>query len=158
MSASDDWGPGAAWARGSYVPTTAVSGMAAPEGRLFDHLVGAREQDRRDIETQGPCRLQVDHELELGPLLDRQIGWLCPFEDLVDEDGGAVPHIFETNRIGEQATHLGHLPESADQRQTVARRCLRYPSSRGDESRIIQHEDGVGRPRPHQRETRLEVF
>src|SRR6266567_1348028 len=56
-----------------------------PSTPSFDHLVGTREQDRRDIETQGPCRLQVDHELELGPLLHRQVGWFCPFEDFVDE-------------------------------------------------------------------------
>src|SRR6516225_8851372 len=91
----------------------------------LDHLVGAGEQDRRQVETQRSCCLEVDHELELGPLLDRQIGWFCTLEDFVDVGGGSIPDVFETSRIGEQATRLGHLPESADQRQTVARRRLR---------------------------------
>src|SRR5262245_22902085 len=79
-----------------------VSSRSLPlEALLFDHLVSAREQDRRDIETQGSCRLQVDYELELGPLLHRQVGWFCPFEDFVDEAGRAVPHVFDASRIGE---------------------------------------------------------
>src|SRR5262249_61877515 len=71
------------------------------------------------IGTQSPCRFQVDHELELGPLLHRQVGRFCPFEDFVNEAGRAVPHVFDASQIGEQTTRLGHLPVSADQRQTV---------------------------------------
>src|SRR5262245_46207919 len=82
--------------------------------RLFDHLVGAGEQGRRDVETQGSCRLQVDYELELGPLLHRQVSWFCPFENFVDEAGRAVPHVFDASSIGEQATCLSHMPHSPD--------------------------------------------
>jgi hypothetical protein len=35
---------------------------------LFDHLVGAGEQEGRDSETERLCSLEVDHELELGRL------------------------------------------------------------------------------------------
>ena len=40
--------------------------------RLFDHLVGAREQRRRDVEPEHPCGRQVDDQLELAHLHDRQ--------------------------------------------------------------------------------------
>ena len=33
---------------------------------LFDHLVGAGEQGRRNVEAVCPGRLQVDHKLEFG--------------------------------------------------------------------------------------------
>jgi len=37
--------------------------------RLFDHLVGAGEQRRRNGKTKRLCRLGVDHQLELCDLL-----------------------------------------------------------------------------------------
>ena len=41
---------------------------------LFDHLVGECEQRRRHLEAKRPCGLEVDHELELGRLLDCELG------------------------------------------------------------------------------------
>ena len=37
--------------------------------------------------------LQVHHELELGGLLDRQIGGVCTLEGFVGEAGGAAIHV-----------------------------------------------------------------
>src|SRR6266498_3001462 len=39
----------------------------------FDHLVGAGEQSRGQIEAERLCGLEVDHQLELGRLLHRQV-------------------------------------------------------------------------------------
>ena len=39
-------------------------------GQLFDHLVGDREQRRRDSETERRGRLQIDHKVEPYRLLD----------------------------------------------------------------------------------------
>ena len=41
---------------------------------LFDHLVGEYEQRRRHVEAKRPCGLEVDPELELGRLLDCELG------------------------------------------------------------------------------------
>jgi hypothetical protein len=47
-------------------------------------VVRALEDRRRDGETEPLGDLEVDHQLELGRLLDGQIGRLGAFEDLVD--------------------------------------------------------------------------
>src|SRR4051812_39667424 len=39
----------------------------------LDHLVGTGEEGGRDVQTQGPCRLDVDHEFELRRLNHRQL-------------------------------------------------------------------------------------
>jgi hypothetical protein len=41
---------------------------------LFDHFVGADEQRRGHVDAEQLGHLQVDDELELGGLLDRQVG------------------------------------------------------------------------------------
>jgi hypothetical protein len=58
-----------------YVPTPDMrcSKMAS----LFDHLVGAREHGRRHVEAKRPGRDEVDDKIELGRLLDREIGGSC---------------------------------------------------------------------------------
>jgi hypothetical protein len=42
---------------------------------IFDHLVGASEQSRRHFEANGLSRFEVDDELELRRLLDRDVGF-----------------------------------------------------------------------------------
>ena len=42
----------------------------------FDHLVGAREQGRRDFEAERLGGFEINHQLELGGLLDRDVGGL----------------------------------------------------------------------------------
>ena len=51
---------------------------------LLDHLVGAGEQRGRDGNSERFGSLEIDHQLELGRLLNRKIGRLCAFENLVN--------------------------------------------------------------------------
>jgi hypothetical protein len=48
---------------------------------LFDHLVSAREQRRRDVEAERLRRLEVDHHFEFGRLHDREIASLRALEN-----------------------------------------------------------------------------
>ena len=51
---------------------------------LFNHLIGACEQRRRNSKAKSPGRLEIDHEFELGRCLDRKVGRLLALEDAVD--------------------------------------------------------------------------
>src|SRR5258705_13956511 len=53
----------------------------------FDHLVGAREQGRWNVDAERLGGLEVHHQFELGWLPDRKVGRLHALENLVDEDG-----------------------------------------------------------------------
>src|SRR5439155_26479651 len=50
----------------------------------FNHLVGAREQRRRNVKPDRLGRLQVNNELEFGGQLDRNFGWFLALEDAAD--------------------------------------------------------------------------
>ena len=58
--------------------TDAANGAAA--ARLFDHLVGEREQRQRNGQAERLGGLEFDDQIDLGGLLHRQIGRLLTFE------------------------------------------------------------------------------
>src|SRR5262249_5532470 len=63
---------------------------------LFDHLVGAREQRKRNGETKGLGRLEIDDQLELCRLHDREIARIGAFDYLVDVKGSSAVHVRDT--------------------------------------------------------------
>ena len=50
--------------------------------RSFDDLVGLGEDQGRNSQSERLGSLEVDHQLEFGWLLDREVAGICPSEDL----------------------------------------------------------------------------
>jgi hypothetical protein len=60
---------------------------------LLDHLVSEREQHRRQFEAKRLRGLEIDDEIKLDRLLDRQFRWLCAVENLINIRSGALYEI-----------------------------------------------------------------
>src|SRR5882724_3900375 len=50
----------------------------------FNHLVGTRDQCRRNVEPKGLRRFEIDRQFELSWLFNRKLAGLCPSENAVD--------------------------------------------------------------------------
>jgi hypothetical protein len=91
---------------------------------LLDHVVGAREQHRRQVEAECPAGRQVDDELEFGRLLklNREVGELGAFQDATGMGTGmtmcSVGHQPTTKcvGIGTQRRRLLFRPYSVGRR------------------------------------------
>ncbi len=57
----------------------------------LDHLVGEQLNRVRHLNAECPCRLQVDDELELAGLQNRQVGGLRALEDSTGVDADLMP-------------------------------------------------------------------
>src|SRR5262249_43773269 len=75
--------------------------------RSFDHLVGAGEQRRRHFEAERHRGRQVDHEVELRRLHDRQIGRLLALENAAGVDAHLTQRIVDIGAVAHQAPRLG---------------------------------------------------
>src|SRR5262249_42200310 len=80
-------------------------GMSA--AKSLDYFVGSNEDGLWNGQAQRLGGLEVDRQLELGGLLDGEIGRLGALQDLVDEHGDALLGVPRVLLVGHQATLLG---------------------------------------------------
>src|SRR5450755_3224778 len=71
--------------------------------RSFDDLVGTDHDRWRHRDVRGLGRLEIDDELKLGRLLDRDIGRLRAFENEVDNLRAAPPLRAMVGAVGHKA-------------------------------------------------------
>src|SRR6516164_4458829 len=88
----------------------------------LDHLVGKNEHAGRNSEAERLGGGQVDDEIELGRLLDRDVARLCSAQNLVDVVGSAPELVRQAWSVGHQPSSLDVLPKTVHRRQSRAER------------------------------------
>jgi hypothetical protein len=89
------------------------------KGPLFDFIVDASDERRRQRNAKRPSSGGIDRQTEQVGLIDRQITRLCAFEDFVDKARKAPRHVRILGGIRHQAAGFGKPLAQA----IVGRRC-----------------------------------
>src|SRR6266702_8700056 len=66
----------------------------------LDHLVGTQQNRRRQLDAEALRGLRIDHELEVGRTLDRQLRGLRSAEHLADHAAGLPEPTEQVDAIG----------------------------------------------------------
>src|SRR6266446_5584507 len=99
--------------------------------RSFDHLVGAREQRRRDGEAECLSRGQIDNEIEFGRLLDRKIARLCTTKNFIDILASTPEQVRKIRCIRHQTSRFDEFPKTVHCRQSCGYRQSIDPNAIG---------------------------
>src|SRR6516162_1894765 len=84
---------------------------------LFDDLVGAGKDRRRDCEAERLRSLEIDDEIEFYWLLDRQVAGLGTLQDLVDVARSSSEIVRDIRAIGHQPAVVCKFALGIDRRQ-----------------------------------------
>src|SRR5215471_20646242 len=85
--------------------------------RLSDHLIRPIKHRLRNRQTDLLSRLQINHQLKLLRLLDRQVGRLSTFKDFVYVNGCATVDVREVRPVAHESAGIHSLSGAVDRRQ-----------------------------------------
>src|SRR5262245_3075244 len=127
-------------------PGHPISGCEQSQQRsaLLDHLVGEQLYRVRHLDAECPSRLQVDDELELGRLQDRQIGGFCALEDLAGVDADLAKIVQNGGAVAHQPADFDKLARVIGRWNGITRRERRKLDTPADEEYVGGDEEGVG--------------
>src|SRR5262245_43412079 len=111
---------------------------SAAKGTSFDHLVGTGEQRVRHFEAKRLRGFEIDHQLEFGWLLDRQVGRLGVLENFSGVLASLAICIANIGSVAHQTTGGDELTREVNRRDGVARR-QRYELKAPTEENRIGH-------------------
>src|SRR5438105_1806077 len=123
----------------------------------FDHLVGKREQRRRDRQAERPGGLQVDDHLELGRLHHWQVGRLLTSENPSEIDTGLAIAIREMRPVTDKTTRGYEFLLKIDRWQGMKCRQRDKLIAAGAEERISPDDDRSGMLVRQSREGRVDL-
>src|SRR5262249_37992815 len=98
------------WAGGNALKawglTRSVNGAVCIVQRLLDQPIRSGEYLRRNCHADLLCRLEINHELKLGWLFNRQVGGLGSLQDSIHIIGYAPIAFHEVRSVGHERTGI----------------------------------------------------
>jgi hypothetical protein len=88
---------------------------------LFDHLIGPQQERFRYRQAERLGGRQIDNEIELGRLLDRNVGWLRTAQNFVDKVRSTSEQIGDIWSIGHKTTRYRVFPQAMHRWQSPSK-------------------------------------
>src|SRR6266540_547653 len=102
------------WRKGSFI-------LNLPPFTSLDHLVGERQQRRRDVDGERFGGREINDHFEFCWLRDRQVGWFLAFEDAARIDASELVYVVVVRPVTDQPADIGIFAAVIDGGQRVAR-------------------------------------